>query len=391
VNVLILHHHFKSPQRGGALRSYYLAKALVDRGIGTTVITTHNDPSYSLETIDGIQVHYLPIAYDNRFGFYQRSRSFLHYIYRSVQLAASLGPFDVCYAISVPLTTSLAALWLRSGRKLPYIFEVGDLWPDAPIQLGVIKNNFFKQMLYKLEKLSYRRAEFVVALSPAIQAAVERKVPGTRTELIPNMADTGFFKPEQKDPHLVERFGVKDKFVVSYIGALGFANGLDHILECARAAQRAELPVQFYLCGDGAMKTSLQQGVAQLGLRNLEILPFQNRDGVRELLNITDAVFICYRPLPVLETGSPNKYFDGLAAGKLIMINFGGWIREEIERERCGMYIETKNPSAFVSSIRPFLHDADLLRAYQGQARVLAERKYARHILSEKFAACITR
>jgi len=391
VNVLILHHHFKSPGRGGALRSYYLAKALVDHGISTTVITTHSDPSYLTESVDGIQVHYLPIAYDNRFGFYKRSNSFLRYIFQSVRLASSLGPFDVCYAISVPLTTSLAALWLRSRRKMRYIFEVGDLWPDAPIQLGVIRNSLFKKMLYRLEKLSYRRAEFVVVLSPAIQAAVERTVPGKRTELIPNMADTDFFKPTEKNSYLEDTFKVKGKLVVSYIGALGFANGLDHILECARAAQKAELPVQFFLCGDGAMRESLGKGIERLKLQNIQIVPFQNREGVNKLLNITDAVFICYRPVPVLETGSPNKYFDGLAAGKLVIVNFSGWIREEIERERCGIFIDPRNPGGFVSSIRPFMQDAGMLKTCQRQARALAERAYSRKILSERFFDLINR
>lgn len=390
MNVLILHHHFNFPQRGGALRSYYLAKALVDRGITTTVITTHNDRSQRVETIDGIRVFYLPIPYDNRFGFYRRSRSFLQYVFRSVNLARSLGRFDVCYTISVPLTIAISALWLKARYRLPYIFEVGDLWPDAPIQLGVIRNFLFKKALYGLEALAYRHADFIVALSPAIQAAVARKSPGKRIELIPNMADTTFFTPQQKEAALVERFGVRDKLVISYIGALGFANGLDHFLECARAAQKATLPVQFLLCGEGAMKESLQQAVVRLGLSNVSILPFQNRNGVRDILNITDAVFISYRPAPVLETGSPNKYFDGLAAGKLVVVNFGGWIRQEIEREQCGVFIDPKNPSGFNRIIGPFLQDPTLLQSYQRHARALAERKYARQNLGERFAACIS-
>jgi glycosyltransferase involved in cell wall biosynthesis len=391
VKVLILHQHFKSPRQGGALRSYYLAKALVDRGISTTVITAHNDPSTREELIDGIRVCYIPIPYDNRFGFYKRSRSFVLFAYQAIRVAGIIGPFDLCYAISAPLTTGFAAVALRRRYNLPYIFEVGDLWPDAPIQLGFIKGGFFKRMLYRLERVFYERAEFVMALSPAIEAAIEKKIPGKRTELIPNMADTDFFKPEEKNRDLEQTHRVKGKLVVSYIGALGFANGLDHLLECARAAQKAELPVHFFLCGDGAMKESLQKSLVRLKLHNIEILPFVNRDGVRELLNITDAVFICYKPVSILETGSPNKYFDGLAAGKLVIVNFGGWIREEIEREHCGIFVDPKNPSGFVSSILPFIKDAEMLKAYQRQARALAEREYSRQILGEKFFALINR
>lgn len=391
MKVLILHQHFKSPSKGGALRSYYLAKALVDHGISTTVITAHNDPSTREENVDGIRVCYLPVPYDNSFGFYKRATAFIKYAYQAIRVAGFVGPFDVCYAISVPLTVGTVALALKRRHNLPYIFEVGDLWPDAPIQLGFMKNIFLKRGFYWLERESYQNAEFVMALSPAIEAAIEKKMPGKRTELIPNMSDTAFFKPEKKDPNLEEVYDVKGKFVVSYIGALGFANGLDHILECARAAQKAALPIHFILCGDGAMKASLEKGIKRLKLNNVRILPFQNRDGVRRLLNVTDAVFICYRPVPILETGSPNKYFDGLAAGKLVIVNFGGWIREEIEREGCGVYIDPRNPSGFINAIHPFLQDPEILKKYQRQARSLAEREYSRKILGERFFSLINR
>jgi hypothetical protein len=94
----------------------------------------------------------LPIAYDNAFGFTARSLSFLKYINQSVSVAKKLNNVDVCYAISVPLTIGLAAIWLKKKIKLPYIFEVGDLWPDAPVQMGFVKNYILVSLLFRLEK-----------------------------------------------------------------------------------------------------------------------------------------------------------------------------------------------------------------------------------------------
>lgn len=389
MKVLILHHHFNTPQKGGAVRSYYLAKALVDNGIETVVITTHNGTGEIRETVDGIDVHYLPIPYDNKFGFYRRTRSFLQYVVSSVRAVSSHTDADVCYAISVPLTIGLASLWIKRKYKIPYVFEVGDLWPDAPVDLGFIKNPVFARMLFQLEEKIYKKAKSVVALSPAIESAIQKKVPGKTIHLIPNMADTEFFVPERKNPVLIEKFGVNNNFVVSYIGALGFANGLDYFLECARASEKAKLPVTFLLCGEGAMKENLKRSAEVLQLSNLLFIPFQNRDGVRDVLNVTDAVFICYRPVPILESGSPNKYFDGLAAGKLIIINFGGWIKDEIESEQCGFALDQKQPSSFVSSIGPYINDNLKLKHAQQQARALAEKKYARRLLGEKFSSSI--
>jgi glycosyltransferase involved in cell wall biosynthesis len=350
------------------------------------VITGHNEAVYKYDNVEGIEVHYLPISYHNRFGFWKRSLSFIRYVLGVARLARKMTDVKVCYAISVPLTIGLAALWLKARYKINYIFEVGDLWPEAPIQMGFVKNFFFKQALYKLEKFIYSKAMSIVALSPMIKASVQKNAPGRPVYLLPNMSDIDFYKPEPKRPQLLEKFGVeKGKLVVSYIGAVGLANGLDYFIECARASQLAGQSLHFLLCGDGALLDYFQRIVKGYQLKNFSFIPFQNRDGVNEVMNITDAVFICYKPLPVLETGSPNKYFDGLAAGKLIVINFGGWIMNEIEKHHCGIQVDAKYPIDFVTKIQPFISDTILLGRYQNQSRLLAENEYSRKILSERF------
>ncbi len=387
MKVLILHQHFKTPLEGGAIRSYYLAKCLVDNGVNVQVITAHNRKKFKKENIEGISVHYLPVAYDNRFGFVARSWAFLNYVWGAVRLSHQFKDANYCYAISVPLTVGVAAQWIKRKHKIPYIFEVGDLWPDAPVQLGFVRNYFFCAFLYQLEKSIYTSAHSVVALSPSIKSAIEEKVPGKNVHLLPNMADCDYYQPEPKHEVLKEKYGVNGKFVISYIGAIGLANGLDYLLECANASRKSELPIHFFICGDGALAERLKGNVKQMGLVNLTFIDFTNREGVKELLNVTDATFICYKPISILETGSPNKFFDGLAAGKLILINFGGWIRKEIEENNCGVYCDPHQPTDFVKKIRPFLSDKNLLLVYQQASRRLAENKYSRELLSKKFVS----
>lgn len=397
MHVLIIHQHFKTPQTGGAIRSYYLAKALVDAGHQATVITAHNAPARE-ELLEGIRVHYLSVAYDNRFTFYARGWSFMRFLWLAVRLAAKIGKVDLCYAISVPLTIGWAARWLRWRHGIPYVFEVGDLWPDAPIQMGFVKNYFLQQVLYQAERAAYREANAIVALSPAIRESIERRAPGKRVHNIPNMADCDFYRPEKKNTTFEQKFGVAGKFVVSYIGAVGLANGLDYFLECANAVRKANLPVHFLVCGDGALLDRLKNNAKQLGLIDsvdagrgawLTFVPFVDRAGVKEVMNVTDAAFVCYKPVPILETGSPNKYFDALAAGKLTIINFGGWIRKDIEAQRCGFYCDPHRPGDFVQKLTPFLNDRHLLEQYQLLARALAENKYARRQLTAEWLRVI--
>lgn len=389
VKVLVLHQHFKTPNGGGAIRSYYLAKALISCGVEVEVITGHDGP-YKKENVEGIEVHYLNVPYNNSFGFLKRSISFLRFVFKAVKKAGELKGIQLCYAISVPLTVGLAARRIKRRYKIPYVFEVGDLWPDAPVQMGFVNNYFFKGLLYKLEYNTYKEAESIVALSPSIQSAISGKISDKKVDMIPNMADTKFFTKTAKDSQLEEKYGVKGKFVISYIGAIGVANGLDYVVECARASRKAGQPIQFIICGEGALKKRLLNDIKRLELENLTVLDFTNRDGVNEILNITDAALISYKPVPILETGSPNKFFDALAAGKLVVVNFGGWIKNEIEENNCGIYVDPNQPVDLIKKLKPFIGDRLLLENYQFNARSLAEKKYSREELSARFSSIVT-
>lgn len=391
VKVLIIHQFFNTPASGGALRSYYLANALVERGIEVVVITTHNEVNIREITSEGIEIHYLPVDYNNRYGFFKRVYSFWLFVWHIVKYAGNFRDADTVYAISTPLTTGLAAMWIKLRYNIPYYFEVGDLWPEAPVQMGFIRNPLLKFMLYKLEKLIYRKAVAVVALSQPIQDAIEKKAPGKTVYQVPNMADIDFYKPEPKRNELVQRFGVQNKFVISYVGTLGLANGLEYMVHCAERAQAENLNIHFLICGDGKMHDDLQRMIDQKKLTNISLTGFLNREAVRDVLNVTDAVMVSYKSLPVLETGSPNKYFDGLAAGKFIVINFGGWIKDELSQHTCGIAVDPKNPDDFIRQIKPFLADPAHLREYQQNARKLAEQTYSRKKVGDRFAKIFMR
>jgi len=387
VNILLIHQHFNIPESGGAIRSYYLATALVRKGHRVTVITSCACSQGRRAEVEGIEIVYLPVLYNNRFSFIARSRAFLEFAFLAIRAAIPYRHYDVCYAISVPLTVGLCARWLKWRYRMPYWFEVGDLWPDAPIELGFIRNGLFIWLLRKFEVSIYRHAAGVVALSEPIQRAVLSKIPGCRVEIVPNMADCDFYTPQAKDPGLEAQLGTAGSFVVTYMGALGMANGLHHLMACATEAQRNKLPVTFLICGDGAMLEDLKQDAAKNQLSNVVFTGFVHRDRVREIFRVTDAVFVSYLPSPILETGCPNKYFDGLAAGKLIMINFGGWIRKEIEGAGCGVFVDQKNPESFVHQLQPYLKNRSRLDDAQHSARQLGVQKYSRNLISTRFAS----
>jgi len=390
MKVLYIHQYFRTPKEGGAIRSYYLAKGLVEHGIEVELITAHNLPKALTTNIAGIKVHYLPVFYDNEQGFLQRVYAFFKFMHLARRKAREIKNIDVCYATSTPLTIGLSALKIKRDQNIPYFFEVRDLWPEAPVQMGVIKNKYLKKYLKNLEKQVYQNASKIVALSPGIKEQIERERPDKTVTLIPNMSDVEFFSAEEKLPALEALFKVEEKFVISYFGTIGLANHLEYLLAVANESLKANLPIQFLIIGSGGQLSRLKYLVKHFDLDNVRFLPFQNKYNLKRVLNVTDAAYVSFANKPILETNSPNKFFDALASGKLIITNTKGWVKDIIENEKCGFYYDPDEPKAFVEAIKPFVESMAILQASQKRARMVAETQFAKEAQIEKLIALIT-
>lgn len=378
MKILYIHQYFKTPEEGGSIRSFYLASGLVKHGYDVEMITTHNKSKYELRPIEGIKVHYLPVFYDNHLGFIRRIFSFIKFYFLAVRLSKTIKDVDLIYAMTTPLTVGLIAMKLKKILNLPYYFEVGDLWPEAPIQMGFVKNVFVKSLLYSLERRIYSGADKIIALSPSIRNYIEKVTPGKKVYLIPNMSDVEYFSPNQAERHHL------GKFVISYFGAVGKANHLEYLIEAALLCQKHLPQVHFKLMGYGSELGRIMRLAKQTGIENIEFLSYGCKSKVKELLDDSDAVYVSFANYEVLNTGSPNKLFDGLAAGKLIIINFEGWLKELIETHECGLSYDPEYPEEFIGSLELLLMDRELLSKYQDNARQIAERYYSKDLHLQK-------
>ena len=373
MKILYVHQYFKTPKEGGSIRSYYLAKGLVDAGHEVIMMTAHKGVK-EVKKIDGIRVHYLPVNYDNKFGFLKRIWAFWKFVRLVKTETNDIKEIDLAYVMTTPLTTGFIATHLKKNFNIPYYFEVGDLWPEAPIKMGVINNRVIKKWLYRLEKKFYFEAEKVIALSPAIRNYIEKVSPNTRVHVIPNMADCQFFDADLR----VGDYSNRNNFQITYCGAIGKANHLEFLLEAAKLAKEECLPVHFNILGYGSEVARLKSQYRKLW--NVAFYDATSKDGVRQLLNESDAVYVSFKDVKVLNTGSPNKFFDSLAAGKLTVINFGGWLKNIVERNKCGFYHDPHRPQDFVRKLKVFLENDDLLKRYQRNGRKLAELYYDKDI-----------
>ncbi|MCV9388537.1 glycosyltransferase family 4 protein [Reichenbachiella ulvae] len=379
MRVLYFHQHFKTPYEGGSIRSYLLAKALLDKGHEVIMITAHNAPREE-KNVDGIQVIYLHVPYDNTYKFWRRVWAFLAYTVRSCILSTRIKSIDCCYIMTTPLTTGLIGAFNRLFLKRNYFFEVGDLWPLVPIEMEFIKSWPLKKLTHWFEGYFYRKSIGNIGMSPPISDYIKSKAPEVPLETIYNISDCELFQPNYKG----ER---KGKFTICYTGTFGLANDLTRIIHIAENIQSE--PVQFIFIGAGADKPMIEEMVQERQLENVEIRSFSDKLEMARILEQSDAMFISFANYNSLFTGSPNKLFDGLAAGKLIITNFDGWIGDLITKENCGFHFEHNSSIDFMAKLRPFIVDQSHLVNYQKNARTLAEKRFDLKLQSQRFISFI--
>ena len=382
MRILYIHQYFKTPEEGGCLRSYHLAKGLTTLGHEVTMITAQNGRSGN-KMVDGIDVRYLRVPYQNRYGFIRRVHAFLRFAYLAKKLIRKLPRYDIAYVMTTPLTTGLIALFVKRLWGISYYFEVGDLWPEAPVKIGAVNNRFLVNFLYKFEQKCYAESLGVVALSPAIGHYIEATSSVTEVSVIPNFSDTSYFEPDFQIQHFTREHPLK----IGYFGTFGQANQLEYLIHVARISSDRHLPIHFTLMGEGATFNKIQE--LSQSLSNVEILSFGNSEMVKELLEKQHAIYVSFKKLEILNTGSPNKFFDGLAAGKLIVINFGGWIRNVIEQNECGFYHDPETPEEFCDQMVPFIEDPLKLIHFQKQSRKLAETYFSKNLQIDRLAYLI--
>ncbi|MCS5490991.1 glycosyltransferase family 4 protein [Algoriphagus limi] len=389
MRIFYIHQYFRTPDEGGAVRSYHLAKGLAEAGIQVEVISGKNIRHYDQQWIDGFKVHYLPVPYDQRFGFFRRVLAFLEFVRKSRRLLKKLGRADLLYVSSTPLTTGLIGLWAKKRLATPYIFEIRDIWPEAPIQVGAIRNPLLIRMLRKFEKKVYDQSLSLVALSPGIAKHVRQVSPQKKTSIIPNFSDLDRFFPQEKSKNLLQQWGLKDQLTIAYAGALGQVNGVEELLDLAELAKGKQKNWQFLIMGEGSHRELLIQNAEQRGLDQVRFFPFGSKENVNELLSLADFAWISFAHLPVLKTNSPNKFFDALAAGKAILVNHKGWVFQLVKQHQLGISCLPGKMDQCFQELEKLEDDRTAILQMQKNARKLAENYFRKELAVKRLLSVI--
>src|SRR5690554_2959060 len=391
MRILYIHQYFKTPKEPGGTRSYWVAQELLKNGHQVTMITA--DPKASQKRreviIDGIKVIYLQEAYSQDMSVSTRLKSFLGFVWKSINEARKHKNIDLVIATSTPLTVGVTALYMKWFKKTPYIFEVRDLWPEVPIQMGAFKSPLIVKLTRWFEKTIYKNAEHVIALSPGMQDGVIKYISKEKTTMIPNMAKMDEFWPRDKNMVLAQKLGLKpDSFKIVHFGSLGLANGAHTIIASAKLMKDVE-DVEFLFVGGGATEKALQSEVNKHQLDNVKFLGRFPMKEVSEIVNFCDVSMVSFLDLPILYTNSPNKLFDSLSAGKPIIVNSAGWTKEMVEEHNCGYYVNPNKPQELADKIIHLKENPETVEKMRQNSRTLAETVYDKSILCKQFVETV--
>ena len=395
MRILYIHQYFTTRAGSGGTRSYEFARRWVRAGHKVTIISATNEGAglstagekVSRQNIEGIDVLLVNCPYSNYMSFRRRLVAFFAFMIWATWVGIRyVGQVDVVFATSTPLTVGIPGYLLSLWKRAPFVFEIRDLWPEAPIQIGALCSPPLIALARGLERFLYHVARHIVTLSPGMYDALVRMgVPKSKLSMIPNCADLDLFQPRAKDPQLLAKYQLEGKFVLTYAGAMGMANGLTVLIEVAKLLQeRGEGSIHFLLVGDGKERPRLERLAAEYQLANITFLPRMSKLELADLLSLSDVCLTIFAPLPVLETNSPNKFFDALALGRPVLINFGGWIKEVLERHNVGVAVPSNDPKELAAKVIELRSRPDLLAEMGRNARALAEREYDRDKLAQQ-------
>ena len=335
----------------------------------------------------GIEVIEFELSYSNRDSFLKRSLIFLNFAWRSMHIAL-WQEYDILFATSTPLTAGIPGIVASLLRRKPFVFEVRDLWPELPREMGVIKNPLILAGLNLLEWASYHSAKGHIGLSPGIVQGIHRRaIPKDKIRMIPNGCDLDLFKPNGER---VQFGGLKShEFVAIFTGAHGIANGLDAVLDAALELKRRDRQdIRLVFMGEGMLKQQLRERAGRDGLDNCLFLKPVSKRELARLLGGVDVGMQILSNIPAFYYGtSPNKFFDYISSGLPVLNNYPGWLAELIQEHECGMTVPPDDSVAFADGLEYMADHRDELTQMGVNARQLAENRFDRTRLADDFVS----
>jgi glycosyltransferase involved in cell wall biosynthesis len=348
MHILLIHQNFAALDEPGGTRHHELARFLVEGGHRVTILTSpisyltggekgKEKESKNMEGGQGINIirtYTYPALHRS---FFHRVISFVSFMVSSFFTGLRIKNVDIVWGTSPPIFQGITALLVARLKRIPFVFEVRDLWPAFAVAVGVLRQPLLVRLSEWLESFLYKSADQILVNSPGFVSHVENRG-GKQVQVVPNGADPAMFASKWSGEDYFQKHGINNRFVALYAGAHGMSNDLEIILHAADRLKDRE-DICFVLLGDGKDKPHLMKKAVELDLKNLIFLPPVPKLEMGEALAASGACIAILKPVKMYTTVYPNKVFDYMAAGKPVVLAIGGVIQEVLEDAQAGIAI----------------------------------------------------
>ena len=397
MKALLISQYYPPEVGSAAQKVSELAEYLADNGHQVTVVTGFpNHPAgvvyngyrrklYQREKVNGVRVmRTFLLTTAKRRSFRGRMKNHVSFMFSSIFGALGSGRHDLVYVYSPPLFLGFSAYVVSRLFRVPFVLDLNDLWPKAPIFLGILKNPTLIRTAEKFERFVYAKADYMFLYSSNMRREiVSQGVPEAKTEVHPLWVDTEFYKPVPADQaaQIRETYNMGDRMVVMYTGSMGPAQGLDTVINTAEVMQRAgNNGVQFVFVGDGAERASLIQMASSYNLDNVQFVPPQPVNMMPAFMSASDVLVTHLDKAPFRLGTIPGKLLNYMSCARPVLAGLEGESADLVAQHQCGIVVEPQNPEAMARGLME-LSDPEVRRRMGEAGRAAAVAQFERTII----------
>lgn len=362
MKILFITDNFPPEVNAPATRTYeHIKEWIKDESVEVTVLTCfpnfphgkvyngYKNKLYQREKFDGIDVIRVWSYMSKNEGFVKRVLDYISFAFMAF-FVGLFQKFDVIVATSPQFFTTWAGCGLAKIKRRPWVFELRDLWPESIKTVGAMKQGKIIEILEKIELGLYKSSNLVIAVTEAFrQNLISRGIDSNKIKVITNGSNLDLFVPRDKDRELLNQLGLKDKFIVGYIGTHGMAHSLDFIITTISKIKDEKF--HFLFVGDGAVKEKIVNLAADFGLKNVTFLNSVSKDEVPRFLSICDAMLAPLKKDDNFKTVIPSKIFEASAMQKPVLLGVEGQAKEILEAYGAGACFEPENEKDFLEKL----------------------------------------
>lgn len=376
LNILFLSHYFPPEGNAPATRVFQMCRRWVKAGHEVRVVTgVPNVPTGKAydgyknrlsqrETMDGITVLRVWTYLAPNRGTVRRTLNYLSFMISALFAGLFTPRPDIIISTSPQFFCGWAGALVARLRRVPFVLEVRDLWPESIVAVNAMRSGLAIRFLGWLEQKLYAAAGLIVTVGDGYRRRlIERGVPSSKIAVITNGVDRETLKPGARDESLREKFGLAGKFVCAYVGTIGMACGLDVVLRAATLLkQQGRNDIAFLLVGDGAVLEALKKIAADQKLANVVFAGLQPKPLIPALLATSDACLVHLRKQELFQSVLPSKLFEAAAMARPIILGVQGSAAGLLTDMNGGICIEPENEEELCSAVTRLSDDPSLAR-----------------------------